>query len=440
MKAAKREQLGEIMDISNAVHGSNPPLSAYKSPKTKQKRAPLALPCQPTVPTFPHKRAKLIKGATRWFVDFHAWDESLQAMRRYRMFGDLNRKKYVSNPLLREQLGQKMVQRINRELSEGKRLGVPDNQPETITQQLKRYTLLQAIGYVAMQKKSNNHRSQYIHNFNRLKTNLAKWLEATGQPDFNIRLLRKEHVQAFLRWMQTDCHIGNKTYNNYLGDLSISINFLMGEAEGILKKNPCDKIKKLPVVATKHTAYTDAQMKLIIEQCPHPTLALFIRFVYYTMSRPSTEVRFMKIHHIDMAQRRIFIPGENDKNKADNYVGISDRFAQIIVESGILAYPSHYFVFGKDGQPIEKNPIGYATLQRWHADLLKRLGFDKLERKYDLYSYKHSGAISFYRATKDIKLLQRQLRHRSLEQTNVYLRDLGLLTDFDGLNKWQGAV
>jgi hypothetical protein len=427
------------MDIFNIEHGSNPPLSASLSAKSKPKRNTLTLPCQVTVPSLPHKRAKLIKGETRWYVDFHAWDESIGAVRRSRFFGDLNRKKYIANPLLRERLGEKMVRTINMQLMEGKRLGVEVAQSNTIKSTLLKYSLLDAIAYVAAQKKTNNHRAQYVHNFNRLKTNLAKWMEATGQPDFPLRLLRKEHVQAFLRWMQTDCHIGNKTYNNYLGDFSISINFLMGEADGLLKKNPCEKIKKLPTVTTKHAAYSDEQMRLIINECP-PTLALFIKFIYYTMSRPSTEVRFMQVHHIDIAERRVFIPGENDKNKSDNYVGISDRFAEIILQSGVLNYPPHFYLFGKDGHPTETNPIAYATLQRWHADLLKKLGFDKLGRKYDLYSYKHSGVVSFYKATKDIKLLMQQLRHRSLDQTNVYLRDLGLLTDFDGLQKWQGAV
>ena len=427
------------MDISNGFHGSNPPLSASKTAKSKPKRNTLTLPCQLTVPSLPHKRAKLIKGATRWFVDFHAWDESIQAMRRSRFFGDLNRKKYIENPHLREKLAEKMVRSVNMDLLEGKRFGVNEAQADTLKSTLKKYTLLQAIDYVTKQKAANNHRKQYVHNFNRLHTNLKKWMDGTGQPDFPVRLLRKEHVQAFLRWMQTDCHVGNKTYNNYLSDFSVTINFLMGEADGLLKKNPCEKIKKLPTVASKHTAYTDAQMKLISENCPHPILLLFIQFVYYTMSRPSTEVRFMQVHHIDLAERRVFIPGANDKNKTDNYIGISDRFAQIILKSGVLNYPPHYFIFGRDC-PSESNPIAYATLQRWHADLLKKLGFDKLGRKYDLYSYKHSGVISFYKATKDIKLLQRQLRHRSLDQTNIYLRDLGLHTDFEGLNKWQGAV
>lgn len=58
-------------------------------------------------------------------------------------------------------------------------------------------------------------------------------------------------------------------------------------------------------------------------------------------------------------------------------------------------------------------------------------------RAYSLYSYKHSGVISLYKACKDIKLVQRVCRHQTLEQTNTYLRDLGLLSDYDMLEFWK---
>ncbi len=61
------------------------------------------------------------------------------------------------------------------------------------------------------------------------------------------------------------------------------------------------------------------------------------------------------------------------------------------------------------------------------------------DRPYDLYGWKHTGVIALYQATKDVKLIQRQCRHSSLDQTDKYLRDLGLflndeqLSDFPAL-------
>lgn len=42
----------------------------------------------------------------------------------------------------------------------------------------------------------------------------------------------------------------------------------------------------------------------------------------------------------------------------------------------------------------------------------------KLGTDYTLYSWKHSGV--------DIKSIQNQCRHHSLEQTDIYLKSLGL--------------
>ena len=50
-----------------------------------------------------------------------------------------------------------------------------------------------------------------------------------------------------------------------------------------------------------------------------------------------------------------------------------------------------------------------------------------------LYSWKHTGAIKLYQATKDMKKVQRQCRHWSITETDNYLRDLGL---FDHIRNW----
>lgn len=100
----------------------------------------------------------------------------------------------------------------------------------------------------------------------------------------------------------------------------------------------------------------------------------------------------------------------------------------------LQADPQH-FIFGKKQAPGEAMPYRSTFWER-NVKVLKELNYT--DRPYDIYSYKHSGAISLYRATKDIKLVQRQCRHQSIEQTNTYLRDLGLLDDHQALKHWKG--
>jgi integrase len=44
---------------------------------------------------------------------------------------------------------------------------------------------------------------------------------------------------------------------------------------------------------------------------------------------------------------------------------------------------------------------------------------------YDLYGWKHTGAVALYKVTKDLKLVQEQCGHTDPKQTAQYLRDLG---------------
>jgi integrase len=73
-----------------------------------------------------------------------------------------------------------------------------------------------------------------------------------------------------------------------------------------------------------------------------------------------------------------------------------------------------------------------------NAAVLEALQFN--DKEYTIYGYKHSGAISLYIATKDIKLVQAQCRHANSVQTDIYLRDLCLLSQPEGLEKWKGSL
>ena len=81
---------------------------------------------------------------------------------------------------------------------------------------------------------------------------------------------------------------------------------------------------------------------------------------------------------------------------------------------------------------INNSPGIQCPGEKWfykkHQQMLEKLELNN--RNYSQYSWKDTGVIALYRATKDIKLIQRMCRHGSLEQTDKYLKSLGLfLTD-----------
>jgi integrase len=147
----------------------------------------------------------------------------------------------------------------------------------------------------------------------------------------------------------------------------------------------------------------------------------------------------LRIGDVQLKDNRIFIRGEISKNKMDDYVSIPDTLRKNIKKSGILNYKATDLIFSKDGLPGTERLHNNFFWDK-HRRILVSTGLLELNSNYSLYSYKHTGAISLYKATKDVKIVQQQCRHQSVGQTDAYLRDLGLHSNYHVLKGWKGAA
>lgn len=431
-------------DFSDRFQGSNPALSAKKRPKTVQFYSVLTDAeelCHSTVPEkYPYKLAKIVDHdgdmSKRWYVDYRAWDVSKEVLVRVRQFEPLNREK---NRARRMELADHMVRVINGQLRAGKCLG-KDKISHYAKFDFRKSTVAVAINFFLEQKKIDGLRKSYLRNFNpQLINSWAAWLEDRHIGDFNLKQLDQDDLYSFFGFLQEKRKISNKTFNNYRNNFSTFYNWMRKRYPQILKVSPFEGIRTLRTIATKHAAYSDEQMKAIKKKCialRQPQLLLYINFIYYSMVRPS-ELRMLKVSNIDLKENRIFISGEISKNHCDEFVPIAPALKKIIQGSRILLSDPEDFIFSRYQKPGAA-PIRTNNFWKRNCRLLKSLEFT--DRSYDVYSYKHSGAISLYKSSKDIKLVQRQCRHTTIEQTNTYLRDLGLLTDYEGLKAWKGAL
>jgi hypothetical protein len=55
----------------------------------------------------------------------------------------------------------------------------------------------------------------------------------------------------------------------------------------------------------------------------------------------------------------------------------------------------------------------------------------KINGNYAFYSWKHTGVVQAVRNGVNMKTLQLQLRHNSLDMVNEYLKNLGIMDDMD---------
>lgn len=433
----------EKSDISNFDSSSNPSLSAQESLKIfKSGRflQPVFKLCQMTVPKYPFKPAKLIHYnynlKKRWYVDYCAWDISKEKLVRVRQFEPLNREKNLHK---RIELGTELVRVINGQLRSGMCLGKETKVVSPVNSvDLRKLSVGQAIDAFVAHKELAKAKHNYRKRYKFLKAHWINYLATRGHRDFVVTSVDQTDLAGMLEWLQTEKQIGNKTYNNYLSDFSIFFNWLVGKKA--IKQNPATGIAKLKTVAHKHTAFTDDQIQSIHARCRamgEDDLLLFIQFIYYTLARPGNELRLMKVKDIDLAANRIFIPGEVSKNGRDEFVPIAPPLRKAILQSNRTGADPEFYFFGSAGVPGPK-PTNKLYFYRRNRKVLQALKMDGSH--YSVYSYKHSGAINLYRATKDIKLLQALCRHRSLEMTNIYLRDLGLDNDYQALEGWTGPM
>lgn len=425
---------------------SNPPFSAKKSTREHQKTRFFDfddLVWQYSMADrHPYKLARLVHYdydlSKRWYVVFYAWHVRTERLTRKRLFEPINRQKTVTSRI-RE--ADYIIRQVNRELSQGKVLGKDQPVVNNTRRNILKLSLLEAVQYVGDQKKLTNHRKSYLHDFKRLKNNLVRWMEHDQINDFPLRSFTADNTYSFFDFLSKERKVGNKTFNNYRADLATCFNFLMKRNPNLFDSNPAMILDKLPVVNRKHAALSDAQMDQIKKEAlkyGYKSLVLFIQFIYYTFGRPR-EVLKLRIENIDLANNRILFPGRISKNKTDGYVGLSPALKKILEAMDLSKHEPTDFIFGPGSKPGPRS-MSYEYFYSRNKRIFTKIGLDKSTLQYSVYSYKHSGVISLYKATKDIKLVQSQCRHQSLEQTNNYLRDLELLSDYDGLKDWESDV
>lgn len=197
----------------------------------------------------------------------------------------------------------------------------------------------------------------------------------------------------------------------------------------LTKNNPVIKETRIRKQPKSLLFFTDKQIELFRNADINKQLWLSIRFLYYCFIRPG-EQRNMKIEWINFEHRFIEIPSEHSKNGKTQKVMIPDNFYSQI--EWLQDYPNNYYVLSKSEKPgLEQ--ISTKWLNDKHHKVLDDL---KIRGRYAFYSWKHTGAVKAVKAGINLKDLQMQLRHHSLDMVNEYLKNLGVMDSEDLKNKF----
>lgn len=370
----------------------------------------------------------------RWFVVGYPYSEEEGKMIRSRIEvkGDTIRERRKNAKILCDEM--------NARLAEGSTI---HKEPKAKPVYHTGLSIQQAIEQF-MTVKGGSLKRQSLITYQKNERVLAAWLAETKRSNSLLSSFSTADVHEYLDWLTVKRKLANKSVNKHRGYLSAFLRFFA--KRGVLSDNPVRHSDSLPVVSGRHRAYSpeqrQAMRKYLTEgESRDDALWLFVSFMYFTLARPYEEIRRLKVG--DLAEDCIIFRSDTVKTSRPKTVPIEPPLEALIQSMNLRSYPPNYYVFGKhersrtnwrqaqDRQFFTRYDVrpglvlaGESLLSDRHRRMTKALDF---ESGYDLYGWKHSGAVMLYKATKDIKLVQERCGHSTVATTEKYLRDLGVL-------------
>lgn len=332
----------------------------------------------------------MVKGK-RWHIEYYLDKNGVKI--RHRVYGQLNRIKSIPH---REARALELIQGI-----------LADSTPKK-------------SGKSVLEKVLHETRASYRpKTYSTYKSKLKSWLKyIDGKADLAAT---KNDASAFLNTLQ-----GCKA-NATIRAFQRTLFSLYKKAE--INPNPFADLKTNPPRSKSLKPFTDAHCKAILSHSNNQ-LRIAIWLLFYCFIRPG-EVRYLRIDDIDFDRQLIEIRGEISKNKKTQKVAIPNAIFE----------PLQAFTNGRSGllllHPKTKKMLPKDWLYRQHQKILQKLD---INGRYSLYSWKHTGAIKAVQAGINLKDLQNQLRHHSLDMVNEYLKDLGVMDSSDLKTKFPNIL
>lgn len=273
--------------------------------------------------------------------------------------------------------------------------------------------------YKLLELCSNNVRTSSYRKYKGLIRNLEVWLIENNKPKLPVGAFTEDDAILFLNYIKKTKGMSSASYNDHIVLFRRFYKQLI--RQGIAKLNPFAELRTIPKRSVPSLYFSKAQTAELREVISKkdPQLWQIVQFIYYCFIRPG-ELRQLQIGDINLEEARILIREEISKTKKSQYVSIPRQLMQTISKMALENYPAEFFVFGRFGKPAA-SMVGVNNFKNRHQAILKGLGYSI---RHKLYSWKHTGAINCAKSGMDLKDLQMQLRHHSLDQVNEYLADM----------------
>lgn len=369
------------------------------------------------IKTYPYRKSVLVDYGgdmtKRWYVEYYMWDQDEEKLKRHRNYKYFDKCKTVQD---RYKVARKKMATIDSVIP----FTASTKRPREATILPPNYMkILDACKQLIETKYPEKKNKKSYLTFNSICANFASF--CAKRDKIYLTHITKGVAQEYLDYLAAGEKVGPNTIRNRHATLRAVFSGM--EKREWIDKNP---FRGLDLPKKKSSMANEALSQSEIEEIKNEVLASFpelwsvLQTLYYTFLRPA-ELSRLKIENVLLEQQKIYVPGNISKVDKNCYISIPPPLVKVFESMNLSVWPRGYYLFGSGCVPAQK-PCAEDYYYKQHVKIL-----NKLQIKKTLYSWKHTGVVEAYKNGVDIKSIQMQCRHSSIEQTDTYLKSLGFI-------------
>jgi len=235
-------------------------------------------------------------------------------------------------------------------------------------------------------------------------------------------------VRDFLRHFYAEC--AGSTWNTKVA--TVKAFFRWAHEEGRMESNPAAVIRYRDTGDSERKAHAASRVQRIVAAQDERRDRVGIQLLG-RMALRRNELRVVQFRHVNTDTHELTVYG---KGRTVLKVPLFDDLYEQILRERVerLAHPDEYLLYptklGRIGRYPEQRmgviwedrlaPLSSSGIDKWWVRCLERA---QVER-FPMHELRHSAGTDFWRQTRDLRMTQRLMRHKTVRTTaDVYLHD-----------------
>ena len=374
--------------------------------KTSEKQTKHRIPVVDFVP------AELKKGNKgNWRIEYYIADPTSKSpkLKRKQL-----RVKRITNTRERERFAKRLCFEINRKLEKGWNPIIEQEAPRSLT--LLKDVIEKFLSNIEKQVKDKSLRPDTQRAYKSYLSNFKMFLKLKHEEEILCLKYNRDLIGEFLDYVYYYRNNSPRTYNNYLGFLSVFSKYML--QKGHIKANPALAFPKKPKSEKNRTVIDPKTLKSLFLELEKndPYYYTACAMIYYELTR-RTEMSLLKVSDIRLSEKYIMIRGEVSKNRKTQTITILQEFVPILARH-LNGASNSDFLFSTNNFRPGPHRIAPKSLSDQWTKWKKKLN---LPDQYKFYSLKDTGITNLLRAGVPAIYVKEHARHHDIAMTQQYI-------------------